>query len=503
MYHNKGMTNSYSYVLAPFLANTTELVSIDWANVENKPEQFSPSFHTHEHNELDGLQGGSPDDLYHLTLAQVEELHTHDNKAVLDLLTDEGSPFEFLAADGEYKEIPVPAHNELEGLQGGDPFSRYHLSNAEKALLTDAQDATTMHHHDSRYALISQLEEAINTTFANYGSPVRNFTSLEDVPEGYEESALKLVRVNGTEDGLEFISFEELLSPAVFPTSKIEGFPQMVVEMTSPAAIGYKDGVLTLLQREDFAQQIVDSQSVGTELDAEANLLLNVLLDEEGLLQITEFGLSLAENVKLFIESHDHELKNIKGIEDKLETAPNGAFLVAASPTTQDPFNMEFLERNTDNVPEGYANLYWTASRSRNSVGASSTDTVDLVYNELTGVFEANVVPGKGLKNTEEGVAIDTEDFASQLEGSIVVNTENGRLRLLNDEASPAVNTAYAVDEFGSKGWKPVQQRIAVYKDGELVTGSFKSINVIGGKLDVQIVEDVLTLVFDPCCSPA
>ena len=57
-----------------------------------------------DHNDLSGLQGGTTDEYYHLTSAEITDLgtaisdsHTHANKTLLDSITDEGAGNEFLA----------------------------------------------------------------------------------------------------------------------------------------------------------------------------------------------------------------------------------------------------------------------------------------------------------------------------------------------------------------------------------------------------------------------
>ncbi|NLT52114.1 MAG: hypothetical protein GXX85_14505 [Ignavibacteria bacterium] len=60
---------------------------------------------TPEHNQLDGLQGGTTDEYYHLTATEQSNLHTHTNKDILDGIIDTGDGDEFLADDGTYKTI--------------------------------------------------------------------------------------------------------------------------------------------------------------------------------------------------------------------------------------------------------------------------------------------------------------------------------------------------------------------------------------------------------------
>lgn len=72
----------------------------------------------------------------------------------------------------------IMEHNDLHNIQGGIPGERYHLTNREYLLLTQQEDATELHHHDSRYQKIeidtddfigilddsdNTIEKAINT----------------------------------------------------------------------------------------------------------------------------------------------------------------------------------------------------------------------------------------------------------------------------------------------------------------------------------------------------
>ena len=49
-------------------------------------------------------------------------------------------------------------HQDLQNVQGGTATEQYHLSQTEHDTLTTGQDATTLHHHDSRYYTQTQLQ---------------------------------------------------------------------------------------------------------------------------------------------------------------------------------------------------------------------------------------------------------------------------------------------------------------------------------------------------------
>jgi hypothetical protein len=74
-----------------------------------------------EHNDLDGLQGGTEFERYHLTQAQAEAAEGADAPSA-------ANPF------ATKNDLPSGLHNDLDGLQGGSPGERYHLSgNASEA----------------------------------------------------------------------------------------------------------------------------------------------------------------------------------------------------------------------------------------------------------------------------------------------------------------------------------------------------------------------------------
>jgi hypothetical protein len=56
-------------------------------------DKDADTLHTHDHNLLRGIQGGDPsdDDIYHLSSSNIDDLHTHSNKEVLDLFDEDSS----------------------------------------------------------------------------------------------------------------------------------------------------------------------------------------------------------------------------------------------------------------------------------------------------------------------------------------------------------------------------------------------------------------------------
>jgi len=94
---------------------------------------------TSQHNNLIGLQGGSANQYYHLTLTEYSNL------------TGSG------------------AHNTLTGLQGGTASEYYHLTNSQHGLLTGgvSSNATTLHQHRDQIAVSNITPSGSPYTYQN------------------------------------------------------------------------------------------------------------------------------------------------------------------------------------------------------------------------------------------------------------------------------------------------------------------------------------------------
>lgn len=59
------------------------LSTIAWSIIDFTGSNIT-SIATREHNDLQSIQGGTTNEYYHLTSGQVNNLHTHSNKTILD-----------------------------------------------------------------------------------------------------------------------------------------------------------------------------------------------------------------------------------------------------------------------------------------------------------------------------------------------------------------------------------------------------------------------------------
>jgi len=180
--------------------NTTERyhVFLNWYNAmssANNPSATNPFITlldlggTIQHNTTGGLQGGQSGEYYHLTESErntlvnggdASSLHNHTTTYYTKTIADT----RFLKVDGSnsmtgdlnmdgnlvtnmatpvnpndgatkaYVDDWSPStinHNDLLGLQGGSATERYHFTQSQHDDLVLGNDASTQHHHDSRY----------------------------------------------------------------------------------------------------------------------------------------------------------------------------------------------------------------------------------------------------------------------------------------------------------------------------------------------------------------
>jgi len=97
-------------------------------------------------------------------------------------------------------------------------------------------------------------------------------------------------------------------------------------------------------------------------------------------------------------------------------------------------FDVEFGNKNTDNLPEGTTNLYYTEARARSEFSVSSSGAGSLSYSPLTGVFSYvgpdPVTAGTGVTITDgqiaigQAVAIDSDVRFNdvRVDGNLTVN---------------------------------------------------------------------------------
>ena len=158
------------------------------------------------HNALSNLQGGTDKEFYHLTETQhtgltngeTTTLHLHTHNEISDWNTAFTNSFDSNLiskntddlAEGSSNlyftnariddhlsggigivynsgEISIDDtginHNNLSGLQGGISSEFYHLTQSEYTGLTDGNDASTLHHHDSLYYQQSEVDTKLDT----------------------------------------------------------------------------------------------------------------------------------------------------------------------------------------------------------------------------------------------------------------------------------------------------------------------------------------------------
>ena len=100
---------------------SVERTSLVWASYFSSLKQYTDTLNTNVaniyHNVLKGLQGGTLNEYYHLTLAQ----HVNLSK----IPTFSGAGGHFLNASGLFS---VPDHNSSAGIQGGVSGQYYHLT---------------------------------------------------------------------------------------------------------------------------------------------------------------------------------------------------------------------------------------------------------------------------------------------------------------------------------------------------------------------------------------
>ena len=116
----------------PPLSNpiTSETVSLTWGAYFSSLKQYTDtlalSINNIFHNALKGLQGGQPDEYYHLTIAQ------YNNTSKIPTFTGDGGTF--LNANGLFS---TPDHNSLATIQGGVVGEYYHLTKADYTKVKD------------------------------------------------------------------------------------------------------------------------------------------------------------------------------------------------------------------------------------------------------------------------------------------------------------------------------------------------------------------------------
>jgi len=111
--------------------NTDRLDGLHW-------DSFSQATHTHNHNSLSGKQGGSTSQYYHLTKNQYDGVVAANAPSATNVLLTQSA---FVPG--------MLTHNTLFTIQGGTTSERYHISSSQFSMLTAAQDASSLHHHNS------------------------------------------------------------------------------------------------------------------------------------------------------------------------------------------------------------------------------------------------------------------------------------------------------------------------------------------------------------------
>lgn len=147
------------------------------------------------HNDLSGLQGGAVDDYQHVTTAEKGKIHAHANRTALDLIGDDAGDPTWNGAP--WPQADIPPHNDLTGIQGGATDDHQHVTTTEKGKI---------HEHANRAALDKLGDDAGSPTWdgAEWPGSVSELSDVGDVAP--QRTAGKALVVSP--DGSEYVHFD-------------------------------------------------------------------------------------------------------------------------------------------------------------------------------------------------------------------------------------------------------------------------------------------------------
>jgi hypothetical protein len=442
------------------------------------------------HNELEGLQGGNASERFHLSLTNYEAVITllgyGLNFPLLASLTDSGSPGKYLAQDGNYYDVPCTPHNNQVGLQGGASNERYHLTAQQHRILTGAvgtNDASNLHTHDVLYYGKNEVDELI-AAINPFETPT--FVSLPDGPGAFHSNANKLVVVNSPESNLTYTTLQALITEEQIKVTDLFEFPALSADRIFRVNSSGTD--IDLSPFDTILAEFIDS-TASISLAIDYNKLVASLNLADNSMVVDASGLKVSPAILNHLYNHTHLVQSIVGFPP-LSSGTNKFFRINASGNA-----VEYTNITTDMLTETSpaTNLFYSDARVLALLSVEETNTIEGSINAV-GDIKFNLKHDDSFYSDENGLHLSSQAFTQFIGKSLTVDA-SGNISLINDVDVAPPYSVYGVAENGTKGWISTQRPLKVYNEAQIKGVNPKAINFIGEHIDVQYVEDVMTVI--------
>ena len=241
------------------------------------------------------------------------------------------------------------AHNELEGLQGGSIDERYHLSENEYVKLTsegseETEDASELHIHDERYYTKDEVDAIIIPLSSPLPVDVRDVVNM---PDSFEGNGGKVLILREDETAIEYALLGDLVQDLININNilGVQDLSEIPLHLLAVSADGTE--VLGRDPKEVIAENLAvsDEETISGEVSAAGELILEVKLSDD--FQVTSpDGIKLSDEIKEKLDALPYELQDIFPIE------PEDAHKIVRVKSPADDGEYELVALTADIVEE-------------------------------------------------------------------------------------------------------------------------------------------------------
>ena len=274
-------------------------------------------------------------------------------------------------------------HNALSSLQGGTTNEYYHLTSAQHTGLTSGGD-TSLHKHDNMYYTETELQ-GDGTASVHWNNLTNKPSDFTPNQEAVEDIVGGMISGN-TENGIA-VTYDDVNGKLDFdvndPTITLTG------DVTGSAT-------MTNLGNVSITTTVVDSSHTHvaadiTDFNEAAQDAVDSALSAGTMTGITYTYNDTNNKMSLTVDTATNAVKGIASFNSAYFDVTAGA--VSLTDDGVDASKIDWGtgsgQVNSDTVPEGSTNLYYTDARARGAISVLDTDSINLTYS--SGVISADV----------------------------------------------------------------------------------------------------------------